>query len=109
MALPGQKPIIFCGRVCSDLALTNSRQSPSNPTMTLGWVGLEVQQVASALDARVGWRVGRQDLRITGVMSLAHKNGRDPRAPELLDGGQDAELVVHHYIMRRRTPCFHVG
>ncbi len=42
-------------------------------------------------------------------MSLPHKNSRHPRAPDLLDGGQDAELVVHHYIMSRRISLLHIG
>ena len=82
--------------------------------MTVGEVGLkllklEVQQIANALDARVGWRESSHDLWIMGVMSLAHENGRHPHSPDLLDGCEDAELVVNNDIMRRRIPCFYVG
>src|ERR1019366_7361115 len=50
-----------------------------------------------------------QDLWIQSVVSLPHENSRHPRAPDLLDGGQDAELVVHNDIMSRRIPLFHIG
>jgi len=41
-------------------------------------------------------------------MALAWKNGRDVGAPEFLDLGQNAQLVVDQHVMIRRVPSFHV-
>src|ERR1035441_3990202 len=99
-----------CGRGFSCIHIRISNASTGNLCCPRSEV-LEaaIQQSVDALNTQVrGW-AGGQDLWIQSVMSLPHKNSRHPRAPDLLNGGQDAELVVHHDIMSRRIPLLHIG
>ena len=70
---------------------------------------LPVQQIANPLDAQVGGRVGCQHFWIPSVVSLPHEDGCHPPPPDSLDGGENAQLVIHNYIMSRRIPGFHIG
>ncbi len=67
-----------------------------------------VKEVANALNGHIARGVGRQYLWIVGIVPLFWKNRSHSRAPDFLDGGQDAQLVVHQHVMLRRVTVLNV-
>ena len=57
------------------------------------------EQIADTIQADVCRWKRRKDSWFGRVMSLARKHSRHPEPPGLLDGRQDAELIVHQHIM----------
>src|SRR3989442_5118183 len=57
------------------------------------------EQVPEALDRQVGRRIGGERVRIARIVALPREDGGDSAFPYSLDGGQDAELVVHQDIV----------
>src|SRR5664279_3296457 len=78
--------------------------SPHRGAFTHGFESLALapQQAAYAIEADVSAGIVLQDPWINGVVPLADEDGRHPRLPNPLDGGQDSQLVVHDYIVLRR-------
>ena len=68
-----------------------------------------VEQIADAADADIGRPVGRQFLRVTGVMTLFRENRRHPVFPLPFDRVEDPQLVVDHDVMAGRIHPLDVG
>src|SRR5262249_42418003 len=65
------------------------------------------EQFTYAFDRHVGWRtVGH--VGGAGVMALARKHRRQARAPDALDGGQDAQLVVDEHVVLGGMPSLDI-
>lgn len=65
-------------------------------------------QIANAFDGDVGRRTSRDDVRVVRVLPLPHEHGRHPLAPERFHRRQDAQLVIHHYVVARRVALLDV-
>jgi len=76
--------------------------SPVNFTSAAG-------KFADARQGEIRARVGGGDARIERVMALARKDRRDACTPRALHRRQDAQLVIHHHVVRSRVTLLHGG
>src|SRR5208282_6187897 len=53
-------------------------------------------------------RIGGEDYRIEGKLSLPGEHCRYAVTPSLLDGGQDAQLVVHQHVVLSGIPLLDI-
>ena len=65
--------------------------------------------MADMFDGYVGCRVDHNALRFDGVMTLTHKDGRDPVSHHALHCREQLRLVVnHHVVVRWEIPLYYV-
>lgn len=58
-----------------------------------------IDQRTDMLDGEIRRRIFSDLGGIDGVMPLARKNRRELRAPGLLHGREDPQLVIHHHVV----------
>src|SRR5207244_8276152 len=72
---------------------------PRRPDGNSEW---QIEEIAYPLDRHVRLRMVNQQCRVAGVMTLAHEDGRDARAPDLLDCREEPDLVVDQHVASGR-------
>ncbi len=67
------------------------------------------QQITDPLDRQVSRRIVRDVPGIERIVTLARKHRREPLPQDLLHRCKDAQLVIHHHVVRRRIAPLDIG
>src|SRR5271166_3459525 len=101
-------------RICSAAARRATEVRDHSLLLALdlrGWskaLEVVIEQLSNTVDADVGRGTARKNLWIPRVVALLWENSGDPRAPGLLDRGQDVQFIIDHHVMVRRVARFHI-